>query len=68
MSIINTNDLTQYDAKVDGVTFDPNYTWAGSTGSGSGSGSTSTAPADAKGTPFKYYFEEVTELKPAGIG
>lgn len=65
MSIINSNDLTQYDAKVDGKTFDPNYTWTGGTGSGGGS----TGPSGVvdgvpvSGDPFTYYFEKIKELQ-----
>ena len=39
MSIINSNNLTEFDKLVDGKTFDPDYTWAGGTSSGGTSGS-----------------------------
>lgn len=42
-SIITSRDLTQWDSKVDGVTFDPNYTWEGGTGGTDSSGSPITA-------------------------
>lgn len=38
-AIITGRNLTEWDNKLDGVTFDPNYTWTGGTGSGSSGGS-----------------------------
>lgn len=63
MSIINNNDLTQYDAKVDGKTFNPSYTWNGASPGGSGdSGGGSTLPADATGEKLTYFFEKIEDL------
>lgn len=55
MSIINSNSLTEFDKLVDGVTFDPDYTWTGGTTGGDGSevGSTSS-------TKLSYKFVKIT--------
>lgn len=65
MDIITSNDLTVYDSLVDGVTFDPNYTWTGETSSGDGD---NTGIVDGEGTvisgqPIKYFFKKVERIK-----
>lgn len=56
-AIITGRNLTQWDAKVDGVTFDPNYTWDGSSSGSTGGGSTTT------GTAIKYKFVKIENLE-----
>lgn len=58
-ALLTGRDLTQWDSKVDGVTFDPSYTWDGSTGSGSGSDTGSTETAEA----VTYKFVKIDNLK-----
>lgn len=53
-------DLQQWDAKVDGVTFDPNYTWEGGTG---GSGGGSGGEVVTGGTLVTYKFVKIKNLE-----
>lgn len=43
-NLMQGRDLMQYDSKIDGVTFDPNYRWEGGTGGSSGGGSSGGSP------------------------
>jgi len=54
-AIITGRDLTQWDSKVDGVTFDPNYSWEGGTGG-------TTADPNA-GTVITYGFVKIENLE-----
>ncbi|MBO5712590.1 MAG: hypothetical protein J6R88_00085, partial [Clostridia bacterium] len=59
MSIINSNNLTEFDKLVDGATFDPGYTWEGD--SGDTGGSSGTVPTSAK--KYGYKFEKIEQVK-----
>ena len=48
--------LEQWDAKVDGVTFDPNYSWEGGTGGSSGG-------TGGTGTNYPYKFVKIENLE-----
>ena len=52
-------NLSQWNDKVDGETFDPNYTWEGGTGSGGGSGSGEVVTG---GDSVKYKFVKIDNL------
>lgn len=69
--IIEDNNLAQFDAKVDGKTFDPSYTWDGSSSSGgggtggtTGSGNIVDSPeyGSAEFKPIRYAFEKIENL------
>lgn len=53
--------LEQWDSKVDGQTFDPNYSWEGGTGGG-GTGSTPGNPT-GDGVPITYKFVKIKNLE-----
>ena len=53
-------DLSQWDAKVDGKTFDPNYTWEGGTGGSSGG---SGGEVVTGGTAVTYKFVKIKNLE-----
>lgn len=57
-AIITGRDLTQWDSKVDGKTFDPNYTWEGGSGESGGSGSTPVTGGDT----ITYKFIKIDNL------
>lgn len=59
-NLLQGRDLTQWDAKVDGVTFDPDYTWEGGSGGESGGGGT-PGTSDAKGVK-KFTLEEIEPI------
>lgn len=46
-------DLSQWDAKVDGKTFDPNYTWEGGSGGSSG-GDSGETPTNFESVKYKF--------------
>lgn len=52
-------DLSQVDAGVDGKTFDPSYTWEGSSGGSSGGGTVDTTGAK----PISYKFIKIDNLE-----
>lgn len=59
MSIINTNNLTEFDKLVDGATFDPNYNWEGGTGSGGVDVEQGTVTG---GSPADYIFKKIANV------
>ncbi|MBO7345322.1 MAG: glucosaminidase domain-containing protein [Clostridia bacterium] len=65
MSIINSNNLTEFDKLVDGKTFDPSYSWTGATSSG-GNGSSSIVSGDGTiitGKKIAYGFRKVERIQ-----
>jgi len=60
-AIITGRNLEQWDAKVDGVTFDPNYTWEGGTG-GDSSGGTGGSTSLTDFTSLKYKFKKINKI------
>lgn len=61
-NLLQGRDLTQWDSKVDGKTFDPSYTWEGGTG-GSDGGSTDPGVGDVTTTPLKYKFIKIDKIE-----
>ena len=60
--LLTGRDLEQWDSKVDGETFDPNYNWEG--GTGGSSGGTGGTPADPdSGELITYGFVKIENLE-----
>ena len=62
-NLLQGRDLTQFDSKVDGVTFDPNYSWEGGTGGDSGGSGDSGGPDGTLGDtiPISISFEKIED-------
>jgi len=58
MSIVDSNNLTDFDKLIDGKTFDPSYTWTGGTGTG-GSG---TGEEVTNTKTLKYVFKKIEQV------
>lgn len=72
-NLMEGRDLMQYDSLIDGVTFDPDYTWEGGTGGSGGSGGGSlpdgepvTGDSVAVTTEFEHV-EMITYTDPIGV-
>lgn len=58
--LLTGRDLTQWDSKVDGVTFDPSYTWEGGSGGSGGTEDTGgTSGMSPIASPLTYKFVKI---------
>lgn len=60
-NLLTGRNLSQWDSKVDGTTFDPNYSWDGSSSGGSSGGATGVIPAPTYFGNMKYKFIKLEE-------